>query len=183
VESPAVRIFMPQDAGDLSIYKQMLAMGRIKPYEMPEQMGKLAERVMDLMEIAQSTGRIREAMKAAEILRMLAADNRALAVELDRIERLDQGKPTAISGQVDPETQARIKRIVSTQRASRTNTEASDVRGESEQARDGGDDRHRIGGAAEGRGGGGAGQGDHQAAQDARVSGAEDRAAGKDGGE
>lgn len=118
-----IDIWMPENGPDLSIYKKMLMQGHIQPFRMPGEMSRLAERVMRLMDIAEETGKVRDAMKCAEILRMLAADNRAIAVELDRVERLDAGKPTSISGQIDPEQAARIKRIMSTQKA-RANTEA-----------------------------------------------------------
>lgn len=116
---------MPESGSDLSIYHQMLSRGAIRPFEMPEGIERLAARVMRLMEIAEESGRTRDALKAAEILRAFAADNRAIAVEFDKIMRLDAGKPTSISQQLDPAAQERIKRIVSTQRA-RANTEAND---------------------------------------------------------
>lgn len=120
---------MPQSGSDLSIYKQMLRLGAIKPYEMPQGMERLAHHVMGMMEMAQASGRMRDAIKCVEILRMLQADNRAMAVEMDKIERLDAGKPTTITGQVSPEVADRIKRIVSTQRSRSVpaNTEDTNV--------------------------------------------------------
>lgn len=123
---PKPVIWMPQTTGDLGIYRRMLERGLIQPFKMPAEMSRLADRVMEMMVVAQESGRIREAMKAAEILRMLAADNRDIALELDRIDRLDAGRPTAIQGQVSTESQERIRRIVSVQRSS-TNTEAGHV--------------------------------------------------------
>lgn len=115
--SRPVNLWMPMDTQDLSIYKRMLLGGHIRPFEMPEGVEKLANHVMEMMTMAQASGRMREAIKCIEILRLLSADNRAIAVELDRIDRLDAGKPTSITGQIAPEVQDRIKRIVSTQRA------------------------------------------------------------------
>jgi hypothetical protein len=112
-----VNLFLPQHGSDLTIYKRMLRAGAIRPYEMPEGIERLAEHLMKMLEVAQASGRNRDAIKCIEILRMLQADNRAMALELDKIERLDAGKPTTISGQVAPEVQDRIRRIVSTQRA------------------------------------------------------------------
>lgn len=116
-ESGVKELWLPQSGADLSIYKQMLRLGAIKPYEMPQGMERLAHHVMDMMQMAQASGRMRDAIKCVEILRMLQADNRAMAVEMDKIDRLDAGKPTTITGQVSPEVADRIKRIVSTQRA------------------------------------------------------------------
>jgi hypothetical protein len=122
-----VNLWLPQDGADLSIYKRMLMSGAIKPFEMPKGIEQLAQHVMQMMEMAQASGRIRDAMKCAEILRHLAADNRSMAVEIDRIDRLDAGKPTTISSQVSPDVQDRIKRIVATQKARSVsaNTEAA----------------------------------------------------------
>lgn len=126
-----VNLWMPQDGSDLSIYKKMLLDGAIRPFDMPKGIEQLAQHVMQMMEMAQASGRIRDAMKCAEILRHLAADNRSMAVEIDRIDRLDAGKPTTISSQVAPDVQDRIKRIVATQKARSVtaNTEARDERG------------------------------------------------------
>jgi hypothetical protein len=134
-------LWLPQSGSDLSIYKQMLRIGAIKPYEMPQGMERLAHHVMDMMQMAQASGRMRDAIKCVEILRMLQSDNRAMAVEMDRIERLDSGKPTTITGQVSTEVADRIKKIVSTQRArvTPTNTENHDVRGESQDGTEGAD--------------------------------------------
>lgn len=126
---------MPESSGDLGIYKRMLMQGAIRPFEMPDGIEKLAEQVMRMMNMAQESGRLRDAMKAAEILRMLAADNRTMALEVDRLDRLDAGKPTQIHGQMAPEVQDRIKRIVSVQRA-RANTEANDVGHDADRPRD-----------------------------------------------
>lgn len=128
-----VNVFMPTTSEDLGIYRNMISKGLIKPYRLPDEMEKLAERVMEMMQLAQESGRLREAMKAAEILRMLAADNRDIALEIDRIDRLDAGKPTAIQGQVSAESQERIRRIVSVQRTV-GNTEASHVGGHADGA-------------------------------------------------
>lgn len=147
-----VNLFMPTDGADLSIYKRMLEKGIVRPFEMPDGVEQLASRVMRLMEIAEETGRTRDALKAAEIVRMLMADNRAIALELDKIVRLDAGKPTSIAGHVDPQQADRIKRIISTQRA-RPNTETID--GEASEAAP----RHEHG--ADGGGEGGADQGSH----------------------
>lgn len=160
-----VNVWLPQDRSDLGIYKKMLSRGAIRPFEMPEGIERLAERVMMMMEMAQESGRLRDAMKAAEILRMLAADNRDIALQLDRIERLDAGKPTQINGQVSTEAQDRIKRIVSTQR-SLSNTEAANGTNA--------DGAHPAGGAAIGRfgstpevqPGGASARGDHAPPQD-----------------
>jgi hypothetical protein len=124
-----MNLWLPESGSDLSVYKKMLAHGHIKPFLMPDGVESLAARVMRLMEIAEESGRIKDAMKAAEILRLLAADNRAIAVELDRIERLDSGKPTSISGQLDPEQTARIKKIISTQKARANTEERNEIRG------------------------------------------------------
>lgn len=118
-------IFMPQDGKDLSIYRRMIEQGAIRPYELPAEMSRLAEHLMRMLDMAQASGRMRDAIKCIEIMRLLAADNRALAVEMDRIDRLDAGRPTAITGQVAPEVQERIKKIVATQRARVLNTESS----------------------------------------------------------
>lgn len=128
-ESGVKELWLPQSGADLSIYKQMLRLGAIKPYEMPQGMERLAHHVMDMMQMAQASGRMRDAIKCVEILRMLQADNRAMAVEMDKIDRLDAGKPTTITGQVSPEVADRIKKIVSTQRARviPTNTETPNV--------------------------------------------------------
>lgn len=133
-ESGVKDLWMPQSGSDLSIYKQMLRLGAIKPYEMPQGMERLAHHVMGMMEMAQASGRMRDAIKCVEILRMLQADNRAMAVEMDKIERLDAGKPTTITGQVSPEVADRIKRIVSTQRSRSVpaNTEDTNVGSTSE---------------------------------------------------
>lgn len=140
-ESGVKELWLPQSGADLSIYKQMLRLGAIKPYEMPQGMERLAHHVMDMMQMAQASGRMRDAIKCVEILRMLQADNRAMAVEMDKIDRLDAGKPTTITGQVSTEVADRIKRIVSTQRArpASTNTEDTDVRGESKDGSAGAD--------------------------------------------
>ena len=171
VDPKAVKLFSPETSGDLGIYKRMLMQGAIRPFEMPEGIEKLADDVMRMMHMAQESGRLRDAMKAAEILRMLAADNRTIALEMDKLDRLDAGKPTQIHGQVAPEVQDRIKRIVSVQRA-RTNTEANDVGHDADRARD-----------PRGAVGGGLGQGalpahgadpagrDRKAAEDARAGG------------
>jgi hypothetical protein len=133
-------LWLPQSGSDLSIYKQMLRIGAIKPYEMPQGMERLAHHVMDMMQMAQASGRMRDAIKCVEILRMLQSDNRAMAVEMDRIERLDSGKPTTITGQVSTEVADRIKKIVSTQRARiPANTENHDVRGEGQDGTEGAD--------------------------------------------
>ena len=149
-----MKLFMPESGSDLSIYHQMLSRGAIRPFEMPEGIERLAARVMRLMEIAEEGGRTRDALKAAEILRAFAADNRAIAVEFDKIMRLDAGKPTSISQQLDPEAQARIRRIVSTQRA-RSNTEAQDdgTRRQDSPGGHEGDDLGRDGNGAEAGGG------------------------------
>jgi hypothetical protein len=133
-ESGVKELWLPQSGSDLSIYKRMLRIGAIKPYEMPQGMERLAHHVMDMMQMAQASGRMRDAIKCIEILRMLQSDNRAMAVEMDRIDRLDSGKPTTITGQVSTEVADRIKRIVSTQRArpASTNTEDTNVGGTSE---------------------------------------------------
>ena len=137
-ESGVKELWLPQSGSDLSIYKQMLRIGAIKPYEMPQGMERLAHHVMDMMQMAQASGRMRDAIKCVEILRMLQSDNRAMAVEMDRIERLDSGKPTTITGQVSTEVADRIKKIVSTQRARiPTNTENHDVRGEGQDGTEG----------------------------------------------
>ncbi len=175
--SRPVRLFLPEGRDDLSIYQRMIRDGAVKPFLMPDGIEKLAERVMRLMEIAEETGRYRDAMKAAEILRGLVSDNRALAVELDKIERLDAGKPTSISGQVDAEVAARIKKIVSTQRA-RANTEKDHGRGTNDAGDRGGDDRGGDGKIAEAGADGDSRQGDHQAAEASRGAGAEDPPAG-----
>lgn len=139
-ESGVKELWLPQSGSDLSIYKQMLRIGAIKPYEMPQGMERLAHHVMDMMQMAQASGRMRDAIKCVEILRMLQSDNRAMAVEMDRIERLDSGKPTTITGQVSTEVADRIKKIVSTQRARiPTNTENHDVRGEGKDGTEGAD--------------------------------------------
>lgn len=177
-----MNLFLPQDGSDLSIYKQMLQRGAIRPYEMPNGVERLAERVMKLMEIAEESGRTRDAMKAAEILRQLMNDNRAIAVELDKIDRLDAGKPTNISGQIDPERAARIKRIVSTQRP-KANTETTDVgrRDETGSGDRGGDAVGRDDDRPQARGGSHPPRGDHQAAEGSRAAGAEDRTAREEG--
>lgn len=133
-KSGVKELWLPQSGSDLSIYKRMLRIGAIKPYEMPQGMERLAHHVMDMMQMAQASGRMRDAIKCIEILRMLQSDNRAMAVEMDRIDRLDSGKPTTITGQVSPEVADRIKKIVSTQRARviPTNTETPHVGSTSE---------------------------------------------------
>jgi len=136
VGSKPLNIWMPTNSADLGIYKRMIERGLIRPFELPKEMESLAERIMEMMRVAQESGRLREAMKAAEILRLLAADNRQMAMELDRIDRLDAGKPTQISGQVSAEAQERIKRIVSTQRARVANTEEGHVGDASDRAGD-----------------------------------------------
>jgi hypothetical protein len=140
-ESGVKELWLPQSGSDLSIYKRMLRIGAIKPYEMPQGMERLAHHVMDMMQMAQASGRMRDAIKCIEILRMLQSDNRAMAVEMDRIDRLDSGKPTTITGQVSTEVADRIKRIVSTQRArpASTNTEDTNVGGTSEDDASGAD--------------------------------------------
>jgi hypothetical protein len=175
-----VKLWLPSHGSDLSIYKRMLRLGAIKPYAMPDGIERLAEHLMQMLEMAQASGRNRDAIKCIEILRLLQADNRALALELDKIERLDAGKPTSISGQVAPEVQDRIKRIVSTQRM-RANTETNNA-GEPVEA--------HAQGNSDGSGGGGfaaPGQaesrpssagGDHAAAQDDRGAGAPHPATG-----
>lgn len=173
----SVNLFLPQDGQDLSIYKQMLQRGAIRPYEMPNGIERLAERVEKLMQIAEESGRSRDAMKAAEILRHLMNDNRAIAVEFDKIQRLDAGKPTSISGQIDPERAARIKRIVSTQRP-RTNTETTDGgSGDARGSRGGGGDAGARDDVAAQAGGGSDPAGRADAAAEApRAAGAEDPA-------
>lgn len=140
-ESGVKELWLPQSGSDLSIYRHMLRIGAIKPYEMPEGMERLAHHVMDMMQMAQASGRMRDAIKCVEILRMLQSDNRAMAVEMDRIERLDSGKPTTITGQVSPEVADRIKRIVSTQRSRSVpaNTEDTHVGSTSEDRDEGAD--------------------------------------------
>lgn len=113
-------LWLPQDGADLTIYKRMLAVGAIRPYLMPEGVERIAQHVMQMLEMAQASGRMRDAIKCIEILRSLMADNRAMAMEVDKVDRLDAGKPTAISGQLSSDAQERIKRIISTQRAINT---------------------------------------------------------------
>jgi hypothetical protein len=162
-------MFLPQQSGDLGIYKRMLEKGVIRPYQMPDGIERLAEHVMRMMHMAQEAGRLRDAMKAAEILRMLATDNRSIALEVDRLDRLDAGKPTQIHGQVAPEVQDRIKRIVSVQRA-RTNTEANHVGHDADRE---GDPRRsvlgRLGAGSESGDGQDPARRDHAAAQDGGV--------------
>ena len=110
-------LWLPEDGADLSIYKRMLKVGAIRPFAMPDGVERLADHVMRMLEIAQSSGRMRDAIKCIEILRMLMQDNRQIALEVDKVDRLDAGKPTSISSQVPTEVQDRIKRIISTQRA------------------------------------------------------------------
>jgi hypothetical protein len=98
----------------------MLAVGAIRPYLMPEGVERIAQHVMQMLEMAQASGRMRDAIKCIEILRSLMADNRQMAIEVDKVDRLDAGKPTAISGQLTSDAQERIKRIISTQRAINT---------------------------------------------------------------
>lgn len=113
---PAGDLWLPQDGKDLSIYKRMLKVGAIKPYLMPQGVERLGEHVMRMFEVAQAGGRMRDAIKCIEILRQLMNDNRQMALEVDKVDRLDAGKPTTISGQVSPEVEQRIKRIISVQR-------------------------------------------------------------------
>lgn len=110
-------LWLPENGADLSIYKRMLKVGAIRPFTMPQGVERLADHVMGMLEVAQASGRMRDAIKCIEILRMLMTDNRQIALEVDKIDRLDAGKPTSISSQVSNEVQDRIKRIISTQRA------------------------------------------------------------------
>jgi len=174
--SRAVNLFMPETNGDLGIYKRMIRRGAIRPFEMPDGIERLADRVMEMMHMAQESGRLRDAMKAAEILRMLAADNREIALQLDKIDRLDAGKPTQISGQVSTEAQDRIKRIVSTQR-SMANTEGKHAGSEDGSGAARGASFGRLGEAAEAVGGVAPARGDHEAPQDRGV----ERAPGEPG--
>jgi hypothetical protein len=181
VDSPKadVTMFDPKTSSDLNIYLSMLKHGHIRPYTMPQETERLAERLLRMMVAAEEMGRYRDAMKCIELLRALQNDNRAMAVEFDRITRLEAGKPTSISTRVDDEQAARIKRIISTQR--RVNTEATDVGtraaplegdGEGDGARRGG-----AGGPAEA--GGVPHLGDRQAAEGSRDAGAQARETGE----
>lgn len=172
---PAGDLFLPQDGHDLSIYKRMLAVGAIKPYLMPKGVERLAEHVMRMFEIATASGRMRDAIKCIEILRALMNDNRSMALEVDKVDRLDAGKPTAISGQVSPEVEQRIKRIISTQRAV-PNTEAGHgAQREAGPVRDrGGAGRGGVEPSAQG---GGGEQAPERADQDASASRGEREAA------
>lgn len=181
---PQVNLFLPKDRHDLSIYKQMLAAGVIRPYAMPGQVERLAEHLLEMLDAARIAGRPRDALKCIEILRQLNRDNREMATELDRIERLDAGKPTQISGQVAPETVERIKRIVSTQRARALNTEANDVagsRGADQEAPDRGAGSHRPQGSGEVAHGAGDDARDHPATKDApRIAAPDQQDGGRD---
>lgn len=118
-------LWLPLNCADMDIYQKMLKIGAIRPYKMPAQVERLAEHLCEMMDDARVSGRSRDALKCVELLRTLAKDNREIALEMDKIARLDAGKPTSIMGQVSTETQDRIKRIISTQRAAvlATNTE------------------------------------------------------------
>lgn len=171
-------LWLPQDGSDLSIYKKMLACGAIRPYQMPDGIEKLANHLMSMLEMAHASGRVRDAVKCIELLRMLASDNRQMALEIDKVDRLDAGKPTQITGAVAPEVADRIKRIVSTQRARilPANTEATNgIEGAADVAglRTGpaGD---RGQGAAQARPGDATHGGDRQAPQDAARERGED---------
>jgi hypothetical protein len=177
-----VNLWLPESGADLSMYKAMISRGHIRPFQMPEGVERLAERVSNLMETAEETGRTRDALKAAEILRLLAADNRAIGIELDRIQRLDAGKPTSITGQADPEQIARIKKIISTQKA-RANTEARDVGGTGSPRQPGGGGGDAIwghGGAAQGGVREDHPRGDDPLPADDRGAGAQDRSPGEE---
>ncbi len=124
----AVQIFRPQHISDIGIYRSMIVAGAIRPFALPREMETLASDVIRMMQVAEGNGRVRDALKCVELLRLLASDNRELAREMDRIDRLDAGKPTQISGQATDEQLTRIRRIVSTQKAiiDERSTEGSD---------------------------------------------------------
>lgn len=167
----APNIFLPTDGKDLSIYKRMIEQGAIRPYQLPREMENLASHLMSMLDMAKASGRMRDAIKCIEVLRLIAADNRSMAMEIDRIDRLDAGRPTAITGQVTPDVQERIKRIVATQRARVLNTEDTHdgthrIGGQPGHAQRPDVDRESAGGQGPDRGA--LGPGDHSAASSER---------------
>lgn len=87
------------------------------PYQIPDRMRLLMSETYEILDSAKRKGRDMTALGAVKLIKELHTENMKLVGSLDKAARLDAGKPTSITQEVTPETEERIRRIVSSQRA------------------------------------------------------------------
>lgn len=80
---------------DLRMIAECLRKGWLKPWELPEHLARqLPNDVADVLRKAKETGDGRVALRAADVLCRMAEGNLRLAEAIDKVERLDDGRPT-----------------------------------------------------------------------------------------
>ena len=100
------------DKQNISLARYAVKHGLIRVGVMPEAITEMADKALRIADDAMEAGRPGTAIQAMKLANELHQANIRTVEMLDKANRLDEGKPTAIVGKA-PEEIERIKRIVS----------------------------------------------------------------------